>query len=137
MKINMNVSIDITDEFVEDVIVTMFEGGSTYWIDHVECDIQNKPKGMPVSEWITKQLLADKEIKIIDNEFGDEVVLTIDKFIIGLGEWVKEYPERVSFESIFVNETHERLLMIDAGNIDANEADLILQFAVFNGVVFG
>lgn len=130
--IDLTVPIEITDEFVLDVIVTMFEGGSNYWIDHVECDIEHKPKGMPVSEWITKQILEMKEVMITDNEWHERVPFTYHKFIDGLKMWVKQFPDHVTFDSVDMGKT-----LIDSGNIDANEADLILQLAVFDEVVFG
>ena len=34
----INKRIEISDEMIEDLICSAFEGGSTYWADNVRCD---------------------------------------------------------------------------------------------------
>jgi hypothetical protein len=133
-KITINYEVELDDQFIEDLIVTVFEGGSNYWVDHVKINHPDgdKPKGEPGSTWAASALNSGGNIVVFTKEEGDPdefppKVMTKEMLINGVEMWAKEFPERVSIE----NGT------IDMGNTDAEDADMIFQYALFDEVIFG
>jgi hypothetical protein len=125
---NINIPVNITDEFIENLICTMLEGGSNYWIRYVK--VKDKLNGEPAATWVARQINNNLSVEITTDD--DEVKrLNKDKIIRGILRWISEYPEHVSFETAYGH------LEIDGGNIDAGEADIILQFALFGEIVYG
>jgi len=42
MTITVNVPVELDDQFFEDIIVTMLEGGSNYWVDSIDIGGENQ-----------------------------------------------------------------------------------------------
>lgn len=132
-KLTLPIEVELDDEFFSDILTTALEGGSNYWIDNITIRVpsdQKKPQGMPHSEWAGIAINNDGNIKITSTE-GDEVI-TKNSLINGVKMWASFFPSNICF----VNEagsTHS----IDTCNIDASDADSILQYAVFGKLVFG
>jgi hypothetical protein len=133
-NIILQVSVELDDEFFDYLICDMFEGGSNYWIDKVSIDHPDgkKPNGVPMSEWASGALNKGGSLTILPQEW-DDGACTINKanIVTGLKMWVANYPDSVTF-----CREHGKNC-IDAGNIDANESDRILQYAIFGELVFG
>lgn len=130
----VHVPIELDDEFFEYLICDMFEGGSNYWIDKVSINHPDgkKPKGVPMSTWASDALNKGGSLTILPQEW-DEGTLTIGKgnIVTGITMWINNHPKSVSI-------VHERgKNCIDAGNIDADESDCILQYAMFGQLIFG
>jgi hypothetical protein len=127
--------VDLDDEFFEDIICTMFEGGSNYWIDKIKINHPdgNKPKDVPNSTWAANALNNGGNIIIYPyGEDEEKITLVKNMLVEGLDKWAKNYPTHVSI-------VHENTgkSTIDAGDIDADDADIILQYALFNDVIYG
>lgn len=126
-KVIENVAFGITNEFIDDVLCTAFEGGITYWCDRVDVKYNDYRGAKYASEVISKG--GTLEIVFDDAEFADYdpqfVELTKDKFIKGYKKYVEFATER------------KLPVYTDAGDIDADIADMIVQYAVFDEVVFG
>ena len=124
MKIELEVHYD--DQFLEDIIVTALEGGSNYWIDYIKGFKNEKPKDIPTSIWVFNELKNGKMITIC-MENDQRVFLTMRKLQYG----VKKYFSDTS------NLIDGLTLTLDAGDYDANMADCVLQYAVFNELIYG
>jgi len=129
----VQIPVELDDEFFDDIICTMFEGGSNYWIGKTQIIHPDgeKPKGMPVSAWIASAINKDGMIKILPQDDNVTVVLNKKRLVFGLKEWITKCPDKVSL----INENGKNC--IDAGNVDADDADAILQYALFEELVFG
>lgn len=123
-KIVGEVKIGITEKEIENIIVTSFEGGSSYWLglDNSTEEWKGKPKNEPVSTWATKLILDGKNVKLFDIEDTEEeeLILTLDKILKGIELNMKHRPFDADFE-----------------NMDAITADCIMQFSLFDEVVYG
>ena len=115
----------LPENFYEDILVTALEGGSNYWIDYIKAANPPKPREMATSIWVSYRLNDGKTVFI--NADGVQYGLTKPKLTKGIKLWVKNHPKQV----------HLVDGELDAGSIDAGDADAILQYALFGELVYG
>ena len=118
------VEMAITAEDIENIIITCFEGGSNYWMALVKTkDWKNKPFDEPRSTWAVRLLLENKTVTLCDRENPypkTNFELTFKDLLAGIKQnWEK------------------RPFSWDKENWDATDCDCILQYALFNEIVFG
>lgn len=128
-KKTVQVPFEITEEFVSDVLTSAFEGGSNYWIQWNGFKVVKDIKGIVhLSEVVAKggivSILPDEDPGIEGHEEGTPFKLDRDIFVQGFQRYIEFCMK------------HGRAIQVDPGDIDANEADLILQLALFNDEVF-
>lgn len=116
------VEIPMTEENIENIMVTAIEGGINYWgyLVKVGENWVDKPKNVPPSQWATKLLLEGKNVTIEELEEQEEHILTLEKVIKG-------------FEQNYKERTWDN----DIENGDAETASCIIQYALFGDVVYG
>ena len=110
----------LTQQDIDDIMSTALEGGIIGWCNQIE--VVGEQLGRCASEQISK----GGSLILYDLESSDKWELTLKKFLDG----VKLYFEDGCH--VHVNDGS-----IDPGDIDANDADCIIQFALFGEVVFG
>lgn len=113
------VKIQITAEFLEDVVITAFETGTDYWcaVDD-STPIWNKYYGvdLPFSQCLFELLYNGEEIELFDLEnHKTRWFLTWDKLLQGISTYG---------------------LCYNSDTLDSIEADNIIQCALFGKVVF-
>ena len=130
IKVVMDINVKVTDEDIEDIIVTAIEGGIGYWccLDNTGDEYENAPEDEPVSITATKILLNGGKLKLID-EFDDDkrYEMSLDDLIKGIEHWKKygfDHYNAITADGI------------DCGNIDAECADAIIQCALFDRVQY-
>jgi hypothetical protein len=114
---------DITYQDVEDLIDSAFAGGIAYWATLMNDtkEWEGKPDGIVLSEWAAHLLTEGKSVMFCDREDESEKwELTIGKMIAGINMNAKKRP-------------HDA----DLDNFDADTADAIIQYALFNELVYG
>lgn len=123
----INVQLQVSDQFLRDVLCTAAEGGSNYWANFRA--IKNH-QGEHGAEWET--------VRITDHGEGEG---TQERKVIGLPELregVRVMLERGKCADRYKSALLECIVADDAGNCDAELADLVLQSTFFNGdVVYG
>jgi hypothetical protein len=130
----MKITIDLTQEMFENVIVTALEGGSNYWY---EINVDEFRSKLPIkagrynalTEKIAKALFTDPtfEMKVYDIENPEEVL-----GIVTQASMVKAFEiASKNYVTQFGNITNED------GDYDADDADVLFQLAVMGEVVFG
>ncbi len=135
-KIKLEVSID--HQFIEDVLVTALEGGSNFWIDSIKINHPGgaKPKNIPTSIWAAQALINGGTIQVYPSGTKEETCSLntyMEKAMLvnGIKMWAGTNPidmEIIKTDGIFT---------IGADNIDADDADTIMQYALFGKLVFG
>lgn len=114
--------VEITAENINDLLTTAFEGGINYWCSNVE--ILNLPREYEADKIYASDAIAiGGELRLYDAESSDTWVLTLGKFLSGV-EKTLEWGKFASVED-----------MMD--NHDAETADVLIQYALFNEIVFG
>lgn len=124
-KLTVTTIIDITDDFVEDVLCTCIEGGCINWINTADAIYPNgEPKELEEYDYDTRMyaLTHGGVLRMVTDDCGstESIDLTLDMFLEG----IKIYFEKHGVE-------------LDAGNIDALRADAIMQYAILGELVYG
>jgi hypothetical protein len=118
----------LTTEQLENLMVTAWEGGSNYWMDissHQEVRIQEfaPDKNLSFAEKMAAYLMDGKSIIIRDAEGPREV----------LGKLTLEAIEK-AFDNPEIKEHVQTFIDVD---YDAETTDIIIQYALFNEIVYG
>lgn len=115
------IEVNLTQQDIDDIMVSALEGGINYWCREAEV-VEEKRCG----NWGHEQIARGGSLILHDADSSDKWELNLEKFLNG----VKLYFEDGCH--VKVEDNH-----IDTGDMDANDADCIVQFAIFGKVVFG
>lgn len=127
-EICTKITVYLTQQDIDDIMVSAFEGGINYWCRRVV--VQGDYLGKYASEQISR---GGKLAIWLDEPFEDDktcYVLDRDKFLAGFKLWIESDGD--SYNAIDHSDGS-----IDCGQIDAVCADEIIQYALFGEVVFG
>lgn len=129
--LNLNFSVLVTTEDIDDIMVSALEGGITYWANRAKV-----PEEKRVAEWGHEQIARDGELHIhvvepFDQDDTEWYILTKEKFMEGLKRWL-EVPG-----TELIPLPHGERLGVDTSQIDGAAADEIIQYALFGEVVYG
>ena len=120
-------TVEISDELIEGILCSAFEGGITYWANNVSCHNREDMKkvGGWKHEYLTKTKLKDAKL-IIHTIDGGEVAITEKSIIDALQKMDSpEYKYTKALNRI-LNEEY-----------DSDDADIVVQTACFGEVVYG
>ena len=123
----INRRIEISDELIENILCSAFEGGITYWANNVSCHDNKDMKevGGWKHEYLTRTKKKDAKL-IIHTICGGEVAITKKSIIDALQKMdTPEYKYTKALGRI-LSETY-----------DADDADIVVQTACFGEVVYG
>ena len=124
-RVSVNLQIVVTQEDIDDIMVTALEGGINYWCGKAEVD------GPYLGEYASEQISRGGTLILHDTEEGRMEQLTKEKLLQG----IRLYAEQPKSCDIFETVDHE--LHIDCCMVDAEVADSIIQYAVFSEVFYG
>ena len=124
----INRRIEISDELIEYILCSAFEGGITYWAENISCKDNKDMKkvGGYKSEYLTKTKKKDAVIYIHESETGEKYPITKKSIIDALQKM--DTPEYKYTKAL------NRLLN---DGWDADDADIVVQTACFGEVVYG
>lgn len=128
--LNISFPVVVMPEDIDDIMCTALEGGITYWCDKAEV------VGDYLGEYGNEQISRGGELKMhviepFDNEDTEWYMLTKEKFLKGLEMYIKN-PTCTDIMEII-----DHKVTLDACYVDADVADAIIQYALFEDVVFG
>lgn len=126
-KVHAEITVRLTQQDVDDVMVSALEGGICYWSDCVEVVDRY------LSEYASGQISRGGKLKIHVDEPFDEAntewyELDMEKFAQGFRLWLENGGDR--YGAVSNGE-------VDTCEIDGEMADLIIQYALFGEVVYG
>lgn len=122
-NIEPKISIVLTQEDIDDIMVGSLEGGSNYWCERVE--VLEEYYG----EYASEQISRGGSLRFFDIETDDFWDLTLEKFLNGVKLWL-ESGAAFRWNAVTVENK------LDCGCIDAIQADSIVQYALFGEIVF-
>lgn len=126
-KVHAEITVRLTQQDVDDIMVSALEGGICYWSDCVEVVDRY------LSEYASGQISRGGKLKIHVDEPFDEAntewyELDMEKFAQGFRLWLENGGDR--YGAVSNGE-------VDTCEIDGEMADLIIQYALFGEVVYG
>lgn len=123
----------ITGNEIDSIMAAALEGGVTYWCDEVV--VPDDYRGEYASEQISRGGL----LRIHDEEEDEYYILDKDKFLEGLKKYIEAGNADciTKREAADVNDPLAGIPGIDTTMIDAAAADCIVQYALFQEVVYG
>lgn len=116
----------ITEEELRDLIIDGIETGITYWAmldnDTEQFEKYYETTEMSTSEIVAEIILNGGSVKITDIEYCEEPKynLTLERLLAGIQKNAEERPHDCDLE-----------------NYDSVTCDCILQYAIFDEVIFG
>ena len=120
-------TVEISDELIEGILCSAFEGGITYWANNVSC--HNREDMKKVGGWkhkyLTKTKLKDAKL-IIHTIDGGEVAITEKSIIDAL--------QKMDRPKYKYTKALSRILKWE---YDSDDADIVVQTACFGEVVYG
>lgn len=119
-KISASVTARVLDEDIDDIMITALEGGINYWCNCAEV------VGEYLGDCASDQISRGGELRLYDCESDEVYTLTLDKFLRGLATYIS------GCYDIAVDSGR-----VDPGQIDAEGADCIIQYALFDDVIYG
>lgn len=124
IKLTINRQVIVKREDVDDIICCALEGGINYWCGKAEV-VESDYYG----EYASEQVSRGGSLRLYDFEDDEIYILDLEKFIAGLKMWLDEG----------YGDPHGAALYgrIDCCNIDAGDADQIVQCAIFGDIVYG
>ena len=122
----IKITIEISDELIEHLLCSAFEGGSTYWAENISCqDIEDMKKvGGYKSEYLTKTK-KNNAVMYIHAE-DHKYPITKKNIIDALQKMDTPEYKYTKVLNRILNESW-----------DASDADVVLQTACFGKVVYG
>lgn len=134
----IHIPIKYTLEDLECALISAWEGGSNYWVGkaevkHPSITIEEAHgSGWCTSEWAFHALVEGGSIYFEDNEDGeDKGELTLEGMKKGLELFVKNCARNNHVNFFNFDGT------LDMGQVDAVDADMILQYSLWGKVIFG
>lgn len=127
-EVHAEITARLTQQDVDDIMVSALEGGINYWCRRVV--VQGKYLG----EYASDQISRGGQLAVwLEEPFEDDktcYMLDLDKFLAGFKQWL----ENCYANCDVVDSTDGS---VDCGQIDAACADEIVQHALFGDLVFG
>lgn len=114
------IEVELSTEDIDDIMCAALEGGICYWCGRAEV------VGNYLGEYASEQIARGGSLLLHDAESADAWELNREKFLNGM----KLYFEQGCH--VRVEDNH-----IDTCDIDADDADCIVQLAIFGEVMFG
>lgn len=118
-------TIRITNQDIDDIMVSALEGGINYWCDNAEV-VEDSYLG----EYASDQISRGGSLRLHDSEDDSEYILTRDMFLNGFYRACRDGYGNGRY-SWFDNGA------LDTYNIDAEAADIIIQYALFGEAIYG
>lgn len=122
--VKAEVEAKLTAQDIDDIMVSALEGGITYWCCNAEV-----VGGEYLGEYASDQISRGGSLMLYDAESNDKWELTLEKFLNGVKLWLQNGDDR--YHALQKDGT------LDTCEVDGEMADLIVQYALFQEVVFG
>ena len=121
--IQATLNIKVTAQDIDDIMCSALEGGITYWCCKAEV------VGNYLGEFASEQISRGGTLKLYDAEEDEVYELTLEKLLKGIKLAIQE--------NYYADYDWCDGTMLDTCQVDANVADVIIQLALFEEVVYG
>lgn len=123
-EIEITRKVKVSDQDIDDIMVCALEGGINYWC--CKCEVYG---GKYLGEYASDQISRGGTLIFFDAESDNQWSMNKGDFINGLKQYLSESPD--AGDILKPDGT------LDLFEVDGIVADSIVQYALFNEVVFG
>lgn len=123
--LKLELEVIVTQEDIDDIMAGALGGGINYWCGKAEV------AGDYLGEYASEQISRGGQLLLHDFEEDKTYTLDKEKFLKGL----KMYFEKPHPYDIL--EEIDNKLRVDTCNADATVCDMIIQYALFDDVIYG
>ena len=116
--------IQVSKDDIDDIMVGALEGGIFYWC------LRAKVDGDYLGEYASEQISNGGTLILHDYIENVDYKLTLDLLLKGLQMWLQTVRGKRAIIS------KDGILCIDCGNIDGPACDSIIQYALFNDIIY-
>ena len=126
ITINIPMNLDVSDDDLDNILVTAFEGGSNYWIDKIEM------KEFSGHEFASHVVSKGGDVWIYTDD-SPRYFINKERLLKGISKWFAEYyyPRHIVKHSLEMPSSFSDI------DFDAGDTDIIIQLAIFNEVIYG
>ena len=119
-------SVQISDDLIESLLCSAFEGGITYWANNVSCEDKEDMKkvGGWKHEYLTKTKKKDA-VMFIHEIYGGKTKITKKSIIDAL--------QKMDYKENGCTKALQRILN---EQYDSDDADIVVQMACFGEVIY-
>ena len=136
-------NLDVSDDDLDNILVTAFEGGSNYWIDKVEvrdykgCELASHVVSKGGTVWVC--LDNNPVCAEIKGKEYYKWSINKKKLLRAISRWFAEYyyPKQIKFNWMYKDYPIEIPSSFSDIDFDAGDTDIIIQYAIFNEVIYG
>jgi len=131
-ELTIRLDVVVTDEDIDDIMGTALDCSISYWANEAEV------VGDYLGEYASEQISRGGTVKIhlvepIKDGGATVYELTKEKFMKGLRKYLQDPCS--PYNIIYFNDARQRM-ELDTGNADAVVCDMIIQYALFDEIVF-
>ena len=123
-ELKIEFTVELTNNDIDDIMSTALEGGIVSWCDEA------RVVGCYLGEYASDQISRGGQLILNDYESEEEHMLTKEKFIEGFKKYLKQPHGSDILEYV------DKKLRVDTCYIDADIADMIIQYALFGELVY-
>jgi len=128
MQHKVNIEVKITSTEIDHIICTAIEGGINYWCESYYGsggDFSLLPENQVAMKYEWEHLVYGGYLTM-DEDGNIEHKLDQESFMKGLQMWIDKHPSNVDIITL-----PNKYTTINTGQIDADDADCIVQYALF------
>lgn len=137
----IEIEVPVTDEFIGDILVTAFDGtygGSWFWAKNGSGSWPALKDGQWAEVHIKFDVMSIRNLTLRNlyrQELARRGYVTVDQETITVG--IARILSDDSYRQSFRDRIRKAVQELDAGEIDANDADSIVQEGLFGTQVYG
>lgn len=127
-------SVELPEDDIENLICAAFEGGIGYWasVDDRSMIFYEQDQSKSLSDVISEIILGGGEVTLHSTEnYGTEWTLGMRKLMNGIARFLG------TADGVGCISDHNGKIVFDSYDIDAEKADMIMQYALFDRLIYG
>lgn len=128
-----SISVRISTEDIDDIVTTALEGGICYWCRRAEV------KGKYLGEFASEQISRGGVLVLHDSVDGKKRELNKEKLLSGVKQYLEDEdkPYNILVDAEDSVGCSKGVYELDCCMVDATVADMIIQYAIFDDIIYG
>lgn len=133
-EIKAEISVRISTEDIDDIVTTALEGGICYW-----CRQSRSQRKVSREKFASEQISRGGVLVLHDSVDGKKRELNKEKLLSGVKQYLEDEdkPYNILVDAEDSVGCSKGVYELDCCMVDATVADMIIQYAIFDDVIYG